>query len=78
MCQMLEVSVHGSWKACALALPVFAPAWEGIEGIMVLDEIPVVASCRSLVSALEVSQLDSSEQAVGSIPERKKAEPVLA
>jgi hypothetical protein len=44
---------------------------------MVLDEMPVVASCRSLVSALEVSQLDSSEQAVGSTPERKKAEPVL-
>ncbi len=72
MCQMLEVPVQASWKACALALPVFAPSWEGIEGIMVLDEMPVVASCRSLVSAL-----DSSEQAVGSTPDRKKAEPVL-
>ncbi|HCF28256.1 MAG TPA: hypothetical protein DEV81_13880 [Cyanobacteria bacterium UBA11049] len=28
-CQQLEALVHGSWQTCALALPPFAPSWEG-------------------------------------------------
>lgn len=38
-CQQLGVLVRGGWKACSLALPPFAPSWEGIkEEIMVLQD----------------------------------------
>ncbi len=30
-CQQMKALVHGSWRACALALPPFAPSWEGAE-----------------------------------------------
>ncbi|MCD8486227.1 MAG: hypothetical protein LRZ84_05650 [Desertifilum sp.] len=33
-CQQLGVLVRGSWKACSLAMPAFAPSWEGLEGIV--------------------------------------------
>lgn len=32
-CQQLGVPVSGGWKACSLALPAFAPSWEGLEGL---------------------------------------------
>ncbi|MDJ1182593.1 hypothetical protein [Roseofilum casamattae] len=31
-CEQLGVPVRGSWKACSLALPAFAPSWENLEG----------------------------------------------
>jgi hypothetical protein len=34
MCQQLGVPVRGSWKACALALPPFAPSWESIDELL--------------------------------------------
>ncbi len=43
-CQLLDVSVHGGWKACALAIPAFAPSWENLEDMMNLpDAMPAVA-----------------------------------
>ncbi|MDJ1172675.1 hypothetical protein [Roseofilum capinflatum] len=30
-CQQLGVPVRGGWKACPLAMPAFAPSWEGSE-----------------------------------------------
>jgi hypothetical protein len=33
-CRQLNVAVQSAWKACTLALPPFAPAWESLEGIM--------------------------------------------
>ena len=33
-CQQLETLVHGSWRACAWALPAFAPSWEGASNRM--------------------------------------------
>ncbi len=78
MCQQLGVPVQGSWKACALAMPKFAPSWEGLQGIMILpDEKPVLPSSGPLVSALEGSGLDPTEQTAGSTPDRKKAQPLL-
>lgn len=32
-CQQLGVPVRGNWKACALAMPPFAPSWENSEAI---------------------------------------------
>lgn len=58
ICQQLGVPVQGSWKACALAIPAFAPTWEGLQGIIILpDETPVLPDARPLVSVLEGSQL---------------------
>lgn len=37
-CQQLGGVVQGSWKGCALGLPIFAPSWEGLEAIMLLPE----------------------------------------
>lgn len=73
-CQLLGVGVQGSWKACALALPAFAPSLEGLEGIVVLPEdAKVVPSYRSLVSTLEIA-----EQISNSTPQCRKAEALLA
>lgn len=33
MCSQLNAPVRGSWKACSLALPPFAPSWESLEQI---------------------------------------------
>jgi hypothetical protein len=30
-CQILSAPVQGTWKACHLALPAFAPSWESLE-----------------------------------------------
>ena len=37
-CQQLGGVVQGSWKACNLAIPVFATSWSGLEAIMLLPE----------------------------------------
>ena len=33
-CHQLNVAVQSSWRACSLAIPPFAPAWENLEEIM--------------------------------------------
>ncbi len=54
MCQQLGALVQGSWKACSLALPPFAPSWETLEGAWSLpDATPVVVVSQSLGSDLE-------------------------
>lgn len=30
LCQQLGAPVQGRWKACQLAVPAFAPSWEGV------------------------------------------------
>jgi hypothetical protein len=32
-CQQLGVPVQAAWKACQLAIPPFAPSWEGLDGV---------------------------------------------
>ena len=76
-CQMLEVPVQGSWKVCALAIPTFASAWQGLEEIVLPEEPLTLASSRPLVSVTSFSEPDSSEQAVGYAPEHRRAEPLL-
>jgi hypothetical protein len=44
-CQQLGAPVLGSWKACSLALPPFAPSWETLEDVWSLPEVkPTLAS----------------------------------
>lgn len=38
-CQQLGAPVLGSWKACSLALPPFAPSWETLEDVWSLPEV---------------------------------------
>lgn len=79
MCQLLGVGVQGSWKACALAIPAFAPSLEGLEGIVVLSEdAQVVPSYRSLVSTLDSSPLEIAERISNSTPQCRKAEALFA
>jgi hypothetical protein len=44
----LNVPVQGSWKACALAVPPFVPAWEGLQDMIAWEkETPVEPALRS-------------------------------
>lgn len=53
MCQLLGVQVHGSWNACHLAIPAFAPSWENLEQMMKLpDAQPVALGSRSISCTL--------------------------
>jgi hypothetical protein len=36
-CQMLNAPVKGTWKACSLGFPPFAPSWEHLEQLMTLE-----------------------------------------
>jgi hypothetical protein len=38
LCHQLGAPVRGDWKACALALPPFAPSWETLEEMVILSE----------------------------------------
>lgn len=70
-CEMLGGSVQGSWKACALALPAFAPSWEGLEEIMLLaDKTPVLSNVRTLCG-LENYEIKPTEQSDSTSEQRK-------
>ena len=57
-CQQLGVPVHGSWKACALAIPAFARSWEGLEEILMLsEETPILSDPCPLGCALDSSSI---------------------
>lgn len=64
LCQQLGAPVQGSWKACSLAIPPFAPSWESLpEDVWSLPTaVPVLAS--------EVTEVACTN-------DRRKAEPVL-
>jgi hypothetical protein len=49
-CQMLNVSVKASWKACSLAVPVFAVPWETLEDAWNLPNLPVLTPTVSTVN----------------------------
>ena len=61
-CQQLGVPVRGAWKACSLALPPFAPSWEGIEEVLIWQkEKLILQEVLSLGdSAIEVCQKDNN------------------
>ncbi len=61
-CQLLDVSVHGGWKACHLAIPAFAPSWENLEDMMNLpDAMPAVAEARFQVCGINQPAVESNQ-----------------
>ncbi len=65
-CQLLEVSVKGSWKSCQMAIPAFAPSWEAIENLITLQvETPLLREVFPVDhSLIEVSELNTSDRLV--------------
>jgi hypothetical protein len=49
-CRQLNVTVQSSWKACSLAIPPFAPAWDSLEGIIVWQRQAIAAMQESSTS----------------------------
>jgi hypothetical protein len=65
----LGAPVRGSWKACSLAAPPFAPSWETLEDAWSLpDASPVLAES----SELPVKNLEPLVE-VASIPVKAEA-----
>lgn len=63
MCQKLGAQVQAGWKACSLALPAFAPAWETLEDAWSLPvATPVLAATHSQASDLDLIELAPVEQ----------------
>ncbi len=60
-CQQLGVTVQGRWKACSLALPAFAPSWEGLEGLGIWQH-QLVISPESRASELPVLDPTSGKE----------------
>lgn len=63
VCQQLGAPVRGSWKACSLALPPFAPSWESLEDVWSLPESGLASGLSKpvLVPVEETAKI-SSEQ----------------
>ena len=38
VCHQLGAPVQGKWTACSLAVPPFAPSWEGLEDVWQMSE----------------------------------------
>ncbi|MBW4626411.1 MAG: hypothetical protein KME49_13140 [Brasilonema octagenarum HA4186-MV1] len=72
-CQQLGAPVRGSWKACSLAIPAFAPSWENLEDVWSLSDATLV-----LASGLNNPALDPVEETAAPCSfEKAKAEAVL-
>jgi hypothetical protein len=60
-CQMLGAPVQGSWKACELSLPAFAPSWD-LKKVMIMPDEPALVPkpstifCESNHTSLEPSR----------------------
>lgn len=76
MCEQLGVPVKGSWKACSLALPPFAPAWENIEEIL-RDEKLLLKEAFSVNCSIANSQADLTEEQSLSSYEELEADVML-
>ncbi len=77
-CQQLGAPVQGTWKACSLALPPFAPSWETLEDAWSLpDAAPVLISSHSLASDLDNAALTPVEEITASVSEQIKTKAVV-
>jgi hypothetical protein len=77
ICNQLGAPVHGTWKACSLALPPFAPSWETLEDAWILpDATPLVAASSTIVQNLEEALPVVAETTVSKAPQIK-SKPVL-
>lgn len=74
-CEILGGSVQGSWTACRLAIPAFAPSWEALEEMMLADSKPGLQNVHS-IRVLESSEIKPTEQ-ITSTPNHRKTLPIL-
>lgn len=75
-CEILGGSVQGSWTACRLAVPAFAPSWEALEEMMLLaDSKPESQNVRT-ICVLENSEIKPTEQ-ITNTPNHRKTLPML-
>lgn len=58
MCQQLGAPVRGSWNACKLALPAFAPSWETIEDVLVWQNEKLKLDNTFATTSLDRSHVD--------------------
>ncbi len=71
LCQQLGAPVQGSWKACSLAIPPFAPSWESLpEDVWMSTAVPVLTSEVKKPVVNVVAEVTCTNDI-------KKAEPVL-
>lgn len=61
LCQQLGVPVRGSWSACSLASPAFAPSWESLEEIMLWQDESLKAQEALSLSSSGFSQVNAIE-----------------
>ena len=76
MCRLLSAPVRGSWKACSLGLPPFAPSWEGIERIWQNDQ-PILKETLTVSSTFDGSESEHSVAKMVSNTEKSAADIVL-
>ncbi len=67
-CGQLNVLVQGSWKACSLALPAFAPNWQ-FERMMALQSEPVEKLPTPISKHGDLCHKPCTEFAVSSLEE---------
>lgn len=60
MCKQLGVPVRGTWKACSLALPPFAPSWESLDGLL-QDNKVMLEEALSVNCSLEAADPEPAE-----------------
>jgi len=78
LCQQLGAPVRGSWKACSLALPPFAPSWETLEGIIIWSEESLkLQDALVVTSTVEATGSNVPEEITVSTPDSVPATPVL-
>lgn len=64
-CQQLGVPVRGSWKACSLAIPPFAPSWESLEGLIDWQTdktLPLEETVSNSDYYLEASEVEATKE----------------
>lgn len=76
MCRLLSAPVRGSWKACSLGLPPFAPSWEGIERMWQNDQ-QTLKETLPVSSSLGCSGVEPSVAKKSSTTEKSAADIVL-
>jgi hypothetical protein len=68
ICQQLSAPVQACWKACSLAVPAFAPAWESLEDAWSLPVAqPIVAISDHLNSDADNFVTSSVEEHISPV-----------
>ncbi|HEY9808170.1 MAG TPA: hypothetical protein V6D13_02415 [Halomicronema sp.] len=67
-CSQLDAPVRGTWKACSLAIPPFAPSWENLETIKLWEQemlgIPELLPLEGSFGFTTVEESDKQESEI--------------